>query len=219
MDWLTGGLGLVGGLISNIWTDQRQSSAQAFAAAQARQQMEFQERMSNTQYQRGMADMRAAGLNPILAYQRGGASSPAGAAGTTSHHPASDPITPALSSARASERLKQELQNMIATNDNIMADTRKKISEGNVADATEKQIGAQTNITVAMLERAIAEAAKAKTDKEFFESPIGRILRMLGLGGRELSSAIAPVTSAVSAARGGVQLGGEISNFPYGRWP
>jgi len=45
----------------------------------AKKQMQFQKKMSNTSFQRGMEDLRKAGLNPILAAKVGGASTPQGA--------------------------------------------------------------------------------------------------------------------------------------------
>lgn len=59
-------------------SDAEQDRAEGYSSAQAQANRDFQERMSNTSYQRGMEDMRRAGLNPMLAYSQGGATVPQG---------------------------------------------------------------------------------------------------------------------------------------------
>lgn len=57
-------------------------NANSFTRAQAQRQMDFQAEQSGSVYQRGMVDMKKAGLNPILAFSQGGAPAASGAGGS-----------------------------------------------------------------------------------------------------------------------------------------
>lgn len=106
------GADLLGGLFSS-----------GQSARQAQRQMDFQERMSSTAHQREVADLRAAGLNPILSVNAG-ASSPGGAMGQVPDM--SRKGSDAVNSALAAKRLNAELSLIAAQGRNVEADTRLK---------------------------------------------------------------------------------------------
>jgi hypothetical protein len=74
----SGALGVIGQGSANAANAQQNELARKFSAKEAAKQRDWAKGMSNTAYRRAMFDMKKAGLNPMLAFSQGGASTPAG---------------------------------------------------------------------------------------------------------------------------------------------
>lgn len=102
-----------------------QSSANKQNVKLAREQMAFQERMSSTEIQRRTQDLAAAGMNPMLAYSQGGASSAQGARAEV-ESPTARGVTTALQMRMQRmqlDQMDQQTKLLHAQQRNVEADT------------------------------------------------------------------------------------------------
>lgn len=160
-----GGMELTG----RMHQEEMQDDQQAFADFQARQgmvnsaeqakiQRDFQERMANTSWQRGVADMKSAGLNPMLAFSKGGADTPGGAMGQ-SFAGSSGIGSSSIHSGIGASMLVDAQEDLVrAQAENVRADTANKPIHG-------KQMSQQIEESKQKVEQMLVEMSKTRQDE------------------------------------------------------
>lgn len=182
--------GIGSGITSAFNWGSTQSTNEA-NAQQAELNREFQERMSSTAYQRGMADMKAAGLNPILAYQKGGASSPSGSQSTfTAPQIQGNPVGEAVNTGLA---LRKNVADVQHTEDAARLLRQQTVTEGTrnsqlAADIAERE----SRVAVAAPERE-----RAKLDAEVLRNSAVATARKAGTIAEEGARIVNPVAETV----------------------
>lgn len=152
---IAGGASLAGSIISA----KGQKRANEQNVALSREQMDFQERMSNTAYQRATQDLEKSGLNRILALGNSASTPPGARPNVLNEAP---DLAPAVNTAMAARRLAAEIKNIQETNKAIRAGVDKTKQETDESETREALTSKQILMLQANLKEAEANAALYK---------------------------------------------------------
>jgi len=126
----------------------------AFQGAEAQIQRDYEERMSNSAYQRGVKDLKAAGLNPILAVHSG-ASTPSVSVPSGSQATMENVYKDVLPAVSNTARTVLELQS-------LKQNTATSRSQENINKETQKKVNAEARSSAAQAKIDELEAEKAE---------------------------------------------------------
>jgi len=122
---------------SQAFNSREAGISREFSAGEAEKNRQYQTEMSNSAYQRSIEDLKKAGLNPMLAYTNGGASSPSGSMGQSSQASSGMSHSSAPSGAQAHgvmDNRSNHIGNMISE----AVNTAKALPEVKLIKAREK---------------------------------------------------------------------------------